>query len=244
MEEGSLWVQFPLLYRDAEDSFQYHFLPPWLVTRWASQSNDSICSNGLAGRGISLWAPYGCHGVALDPSPSINDCPGRGLLPKVTDSALMLNLPPTGKGKMCAENAETPPLNLPGGDGQAAAALSSVQQDSGCYPLPGYGVCSRWAALRATQAYPWVQLSLCGITLCLTQHVKARGKQFLFQCLLFSWEAFGGKHLPLECSSVYFVLPRKGTPIALLGKHTIFHITPCTFKGLCRNGLFWDIYEI
>lgn len=52
------------------------------------------------------------------------------------------------------------PLILPDGHGQAAAALSSVQQGVGCYPLPGYGVCSRWAALRAVQVHPEPSKSL------------------------------------------------------------------------------------
>lgn len=56
-----------------------------------------------AGMGWLVEASASEHRIGatvLDPSPSISDCPGRGLLPKVTDCALMLrelNLPPTSK---------------------------------------------------------------------------------------------------------------------------------------------------
>lgn len=85
----------------------------------------------------------------------------------------------------------------------------------------------------------------CGIILCLIQHVKAHGKQFFFQCLLFNWEAFEGKHLPLECSRVYFILPKKGHSNSSSGKaHHISH-HPVHFQGPLQKwlvlGHLWNI---
>lgn len=116
-----------------------------LVTNWAPQCNDLICSDRLAGRGIGLWASSRCHGVGLDLSLSISGYPGRGLLPEVTDSALTLQGAELAshkqRGDVCGECRDTP-FKPPRRWLPSCSSPKLSSAGLGCYPAPGYGVVS------------------------------------------------------------------------------------------------------
>lgn len=144
--------------------------------------------------------------VRLDVSLSIADHLGRVVLPITAFLRLQVEaaLLPKAKGICMHPDVQNLTPNQPFWDCWAAGSteLSSIVVK--LWAAPKIITESLQDEMRWTTVY-LRPVSLFGTILCLTQHVKAHRKQFFFQCLLFSWEAFEEKHLSLECSSMYFV---------------------------------------
>lgn len=74
-------MRFSLLYRDAEDKINFRFISSHLI--WSQPGHPNLMILYVQ-TGWQVEASGRCHGVGLDASLSISDCPGRDLLPIMT----------------------------------------------------------------------------------------------------------------------------------------------------------------